>query len=317
MYYNVDWHITIGGYKLLLLENAEIHSSVDLLADTATIELPGSNLNKKLDVESKIKLGDPVLIQMGYNGDLLTEFEGYIERIGTDDGSITLNCEDGLYLTRKPIADKVLKSSTVKSIAEYVASEIGGFTVVCDYNFTYDKFVISRATGYDVLKKLQEETKANIYMKGTELHIHPAYIENFGDVTYDFARNIEKSDLTYKRADERKFEIEVEGIMPDGKRVTEIVGTLGGDRRTFKVYGVSDKASLKARGEEEHKRLSYDGYEGSITCWLLPVCRPGYSAKIIDTDYPEKEGGYYVVAVTTSISQSGGVRKVQLGKRLS
>jgi hypothetical protein len=315
--YNINWHITIGNYKLLLLESAEVHASVDLLADTATIELPGSNLNKKLDVEAKIKLGDKVLIEMGYNDDLLTEFEGYVERIGTDDGTITLNCEDGIYLTRKPITDKVLKLSTVKDVAQYIASEIGGFTVECDYNFTYDKFVISRATGYDVLKKLQEETKANIYMLGDVLHIHPAYIEKFGDVTYDFARNIEKSDLTYKRADERKFEIEVEGIMPDSKRVTEIVGTPGGDRRTIKMYGVSDKASLKARGEEELKRLSYDGYEGSITCWLLPVCRPGYSAKIIDVDYPEKEGGYYVVAVTTLISQGGGVRKVQLGKRLS
>lgn len=315
--YNINWHITIGGFRLLLLESTEIHSSVDLLADTATIELPATNLNKKLDVEAKIKLGDQVKIQFGYDDDLLTEFEGYVERIATDDGSITLHCEDAIYLTRKPVADKALKSVNVKQVAEYVAEQIGGFTVVCDYNFTYDKFVISRATGYDILKKLQQETKANIYMLGTELHIHPAYIEKGGDVTYDFSRNIEKSDLTYKRADERKFEIEVEGIAKDGKRVSVVVGTPGGDKRSVKMYGVSDIDALKLRGEEELKRLSYDGYEGSITCWLLPVCRPTYSAKIIDADYEEKEGAYYVVAVTTSISESGGVRKVQLGKRLN
>lgn len=313
----MSWHITIGGYKLLLLDSAEVHSSVDLLADTATIKLPASNLNKQLDVEKKLKLGDQVLIELGYDDKLEVEFEGYLQRISTDDGGIILYCEDGLWLTRKPIADKALKASSVKQIAEYVASEIGGITVVCDYNFTYDKFVISRATGYDVLKKLQEETKANIYMKGTELHIHPAYIERFGEVEYDFARNIEKSDLTYKRADERVFEIEVEGIGSDGKRVSVLVGASGGDRRSIKLYGVSYTSSLKARGEEELKRLSYDGYEGSITCWLRPVCKPGYTATIIDVEYPEKEGGYYVVAVTTSIQQAGGIRKVQLGKRLN
>jgi len=314
--YQIDWHITIGGYKLLMLDSCDVHCSVDLLADTATIKLPASNLNKKLDVESKVKLGDIVVVQFGYDERIETEFEGYVQRIATDDGSITLTCEDGIYLTRKPIADKAFKASTVKEVAEYIAAQVGGLSVVCDYTFTYDKFIISRATGYDVLKKLQDETKANIYMQGTVLHIHPAYLEKGGEVKYDFARNIEKSSLVYKRADERKYEVEVEGIAKDGSRVTKVVGTPGGDKRTIKMYGVSDIAALQARGEEELKRLSYDGYEGSFTAWLLPVCRPTYTAILKDADYPEKDGQYYVNAVTTSISSGGGVRKIQLSKRL-
>jgi hypothetical protein len=314
--YLQSWHITMGGYKLMLLDSAEIHSSVDLLADTATIKLPAMNLNKSLEVESKLKMGDPVVIQAGYDDQLETEFEGYIQRIGTDDGSITLQCEDGLYDFRKPVKDKAFKASTVKDIASYVAGEIGGYQVNCDYSFTYDKFIISRATAYDVLKKLQEESKANIYLKGKELHIHPAYMEKFGEVSYDFSRSIEKSDLTYKRADERKFEVEVEGIGKDGKRVVEVIGTPGGDKRSIKIYGVSDPATLKTRGEEELKRITYDGYEGSLTGWLKPICRPGFTAKIKDGEYPEKDGSYYVIAVTTKLSSSGGVRTVQLGRRV-
>lgn len=315
--YELNLHITIGGYRLLLLDSCEVHCSVDLLADTATIKLPASNLNKKLDVEAKVKLGDPVTIQFGYGDQLETEFDGYVQRIATDDGSITLTCEDGVYLTRKPVADKAFKASTVQDIADYVASQIGGLSVVCDYSFTYDKFVISRATGYDVLKKLQDETKANIYMQGTVLHIHPAYVEKGGEVKYDFARNVEKSSLVYKRADERKFEVEVEGIAKDGSRVTVVAGTPGGDKRSIKMYGVSDTSALTARGEEELKRLSYDGYEGDFTAWLKPVCRPTYTAILKDADYPEKDGSYYVNAVTTSISSAGGVRKIQLSKKLS
>ncbi len=314
--YKLNWNITIGGYKLLLLDSCEVHCSVDLLADTAIIKLPASNLNRKLDVEAKIKLGDKVVLSFGYDDHLYSEFTGFVQRISTDDGSITLSCEDGIYLTRKAVGDKAFKSVSVEDIISYIASTVG-LKVSCSYSFKYDKFVISRATGYDVLKKIQEETKADIYVIGETIHVHPAYIQKGGEVRYDFARNIEKSSLTYKRADERKYEIEVEGINKDGSKVSVIVGTPGGDKRSIKIYGVSDKSALRTRGEEELKKLSYDGYEGSITTWLVPICRPTYTAVINDPDYPEKNGSYYVNAVTTSISSSGGVRKVQLSKRLA
>jgi len=317
MYKNIDWHIELGKYNLFALETCEIHSSVDLLADTATIVLPATSLNKKLEIESKIARGNTVLIQAGYDNKLETEFEGFIDHINTDGGSVTIFCEDSLFLTRKPISDKQFKSTNLPELVAYVASQVGGLTTDCDFNFTYDKFVISKATGYDVLKKLQEETKANIYMKGSVLHVHPAYIEKFGEETYDFSVNIERGNLSYKKANEKKFLVEVEGIAKDGKRVTVKVGTPGGDKRSVKLYGVSSKAALTARGEEEIKRLSYDGYEGSFVGWLIPVVRPGYSCKIIDTEYPEKDGVYYVVAVTTTLSDSGGVRKIQPGKKLS
>ena len=315
--YNIIWDIRIGKYKLLMVEEVEIHSSVDLLADSATIKLPATNLNKRLDVESKIKIGDPVSIALGYEPDLITEFEGYVQRISTDDGSIELHCEDGLYLTRKEVNDKAMKDVTVSDVVNYIASEIGGLTVKSDVEVPYDSFVISRATGYDILKKIQEEIGANIYMIGNELHVHYPYSEHFGDVVYDFARNIEKSSLEYKRADERKYKIEVEAIGKDGKRIVELVGTPGGDKRTEKVYGITSRDALREIGEAKLEKLVYDGYDGSITGWLKPFCKPGYSASIKDEEYPEKDGKYYVVAVTTSISSSGGVRKVQLGRRLS
>jgi hypothetical protein len=74
---------------------------------------------------------------------------------------------------------------------------------------------------------------------------------------------------------------------------------------------------MKALGEIELKRRSYNGYEGSITGWLIPQCMPADSATIHDSDYPKKDGTYFVSAVTTEFSSSGGKRKVQLGFRLS
>jgi hypothetical protein len=295
---------------------------VDLLADTATIKLPGSVLNKALEIESKIKRGDTVLIECGYDNTLSTEFQGYLESIATDDQGIILNCEDGIFQTRVAVKDKEFKNATSKDVAAYLVSEINKvaaapLTLKCDYELQYDKFVISKATAYDVLKKLQDETKGNIYMKGTELHFHPAYIEKFGDAEFDFATNIEKSELTYRKEDQRKYEVEVEGISQDGKRTVVHVGTTGGEKRSIKISGVTNKASLKKRGLEELKYLTFDGYEGSITTWHIPIVHPGYSSKIKDGDYEYKNGSYYTTAVTTTIAREGISRKVQIGRKLA
>lgn len=311
------WEIYIGKFRLGLLDSVKIHRSVDLLADTAEVRLPATVLNKMLDIESLIRRGDRVRIVLGYDDVMTEEFSGFLQEISVNGGNITLNCEDALFLLRKPVGDIELKNTTLKSLLEHIVRETGiGASVNCSYEFNYEKFVISRASGYDILKKVQEETKANIYMKGSVLHVHPAYEELFGRVVYDFSQNVEKDNLTYKRADERKFEVEVEGMTKGGQSVKVLTGTTGGDRRSVKVYGVTDPVLLKKRGEEELKYLVYDGYEGDFTTWLLPYCDAGYSAELRDKEYPHKDGKYYVTAVTTEFSQNGGIRKVQLGRKL-
>lgn len=314
-----NFDITIGNFRLAMLNNLEIISSVELLADTAKIVLPATAYNQTLDVESKIKDGDRVIIKFGYDDELVTEFEGWLQSISTDDGSITLNCEDDIYLTRKAIKDKVLTDVTVKELAQYVADAIGGdLKINCSYDFKYNKFTIHKATGFDVLKKIQDEVQANIYISDSAINIHPVYQNIGGRVRYNFSVNIESSDLKYKSAKDKKYQIEVEGIMADGKRISTTIGTAGGDKRSVKIYGVYDIEMLKKRGEEELKNIVYDGYEGNITTWLIPFVKPSYSAEIIDLDYPKKDGWYFVTSVTTTISvDGGGVRKIELGKKLS
>lgn len=316
--FDMVWDIRVGDkYKLGLLESVEIHKSVDLLADTAIIKIPGVVYNQSLNIEGKVKVGDRIVIKLGYDNNLVTEFEGYLQRIDTDDSSLIFNCEDNIYLMRKPVGDVQLVKTTVKRIAEYCLSQLGLSKLNCTYDIEYEKFVIKSANAYDVLKKLQDDTKANIYMKGDELNIHPAYIEKGGDVKYDFAINIEKSDLKYRNKDDRKFEVIVEGVGLDGKKIKETVGVTGGEKRTIHVSSPMTKESLRKRGENEMKYLSYDGYEGSITGWLIPYVEPTYSAHIYDKEYEFKTGSYYVVSVTTTFDESGGVRKIELGRKLT
>jgi len=300
----------------MMVESVEITRSVEQLSDTATIVLPGTVQNTAIEIEGKIKRGDAVTIQLGYDDNLTTEFEGYLEAIETDDGSLTLKCEDGIYNLRKPVPDKELTNPDVSDVLNYVLGNAGGYSLACDYQFAYDKFTILNATAWQVVKKIQEETKANIYLKGDVLHVHPQYKEIFGQAEYSFQKSIENSELEYRNAEDRKWQIVVEGKDKAGKVIRITAGETGGDSETIKIDGVSDSASLQAMADEQLKTKTYTGYAGSFTGWLMPYCDAGYKVTIKDEDYEYKDGTYYVLEVITRISKSGGEREIKLGMKL-
>ncbi|MEY4902579.1 MAG: hypothetical protein RLZZ292_394 [Bacteroidota bacterium] len=323
MYFDMTWDVWFytnkEAYQLRTVKEIEITTTVDNLADTATITLPEAVMNAVLKVQDKIKRGTRVVIKLGYNHNNITEFEGYVREIVTNNNALKIECEDALFLFRTQIKDIELKPTSVKKIADYLVNEINpAFKVVCsEYDLGYEKFVIHQATGYDVLKKLQEETKANIYFNTAkkELHIHPPYFEKGGDVVYSAQKNIRSASLEYKKAIDKKVEITVERTGIDGKVKSFKKGTTGGDAVTIKVGAFSDDAVEKIVDAELLKRNA-DGYEGSIDTWLIPYVAPTFTARYIDEDYPEKTGSYYVVSVKTNFSEAGGKKTVQLGVKL-
>lgn len=306
-------------YKLQLLHSVDITASVDMLADTAVIVLPEYVMNSVLNIRDKIGRGTKVSIELGYNDKLNQEFVGYVVKIVDKDGSLNIECEDALFLFRQKVTDKVFKPGKASDILNYVVNEIdSSYTVVNDYDVTYEKFVIHQAEGYDVLKKLQEETKADIYFDNfnKELHFHPKYKEKGGEVVYDFSINVESSSLQWKEVNDEKIEITIECTGTDGKVRKVTQGTTGGTQRTERV-GAMSSDDLTKIAENYLKQYSNARYEGGIDTWLFPVVKPTFSALIINPDYPERDGKYYVVAVKTLFSDGGGKRTVELGIKLS
>lgn len=316
--YTMQYDIEVGDYRLGMLDEVTIHSSVELLSDTATIKLPAAEYNLALEVESKVKRGDRVVIRLGYaETGIVEEFSGYLLRVSTDGGSITLHCEDDLHLYRKPLTNKVHKQITLSRLLKAVCKEAGiQHRIDCSYSWTYAKFVVHTATAYDVLKKVQEECGADIYLKDGTLHIHPPGRYVGSERYYDLALNVESENLTYRTARDKRLKVVVKALLPDGKVRQVEVGATGGDKVEVKCP-TSDIASMRQRGETELRRRTYDGYEGGITTWLIPVCKAGDSATLRDSDYPHKDGTYFVSSVKTTMSDAGGKREIQLGYRLS
>lgn len=319
----IDWQVKFKTrgvvYNLQTVASIDIETSVDNLTDTATITLPEAVMNQVLNIGDKIERGSEVEIKAGYDNDLQTEFVGYVLEIVTNDSSLKIVCEDALFLFRKSVRDAELKPTSLPKIAQTLIDQIdSSFKLVCDYDISYEKFVIHQATAFDVLKKLAEETKANIYFdtQNKELHIHPPFLQKGGEVIYSMQHNIEKSSLEYKKAIDRKIEVTIEKTSLNGKIESYTTGTTGGDKVTIKVGTVSSQ-DLKKIANAELVRHSADKYEGSIDTWLVPMVKPSYSARMKDSDYPEKNGKYFVSSVATSINENGGKRVVKFGIKLS
>lgn len=313
----MKFDIEVGDYKLGMVEKVEIIRSVEQLADSAVVTLPGAEYNIALDIEQRIHRGDHIIINLGYDEiGMVQEFEGWVQRIGTDNGAITLQCEDDLYLFRKSLKNQQLQNVSLKTLLNIIVDGVGGgFKIDCSYDWMYEKFVINSATGYDVLRKIQEECGADIYIQDKTLHVHAPGEKVGSTIYYDFSQNVQECDLTYRRTEDRRVRVVVKALLPDGKVKEKEYGTTGGDKVTVKCAS-SDDESMRLRGESEHKRLTFDGYDGNIVTWLVPYIKPGDKAVLHDKDYDYKDGSYFVRAVTTEFSANGGTRSVELGYRL-
>ena len=322
MLYHMEYDITVGAYKVQTLKSVTVKRSVEQLSDTAQIAMPGTLLNAAIEVEDKIKVGDPVKIQLGYKQTgLKTEFEGYLKAIKTEGSEIVLECEDALYMWRTAVKNEEMKTISLQALLNKICQQVNQargthYNVQCDYAYSYDKFVFSHATALDVLKKVQDETKANIYFDGETLHLHPQYSEVSNDtIIYDYAINVCASELKYVKKADKNVKVVIEMTNAKGKKIKKESGVDGGIVIKRGVTA-AEGTDLQKVAENEYNLWCYDGYEGNLTGWLVPYCKPTDKVEIRDSAYPQKTGTYYVVATDVEFSESGGRRKVTLGKRL-
>ena len=315
----MDYNIRLNGLKLNYLLECSIVKDANMLGNTATIKVPGMAYGVALEIEEKLKRGNDVLIELGYDGELVQEFTGFITSISTDN-TITINCEDAVYLTRQPVANAVYKNISVAEIATKVINQIATLNIKIGDGLSdimYNKYTISNANAWDVLNKLKEENGLHIFFVGTVCHVNLKYVYKSGEVVYHFGRNVEEADLKYEKAEDKAVEVEVIGITRDNQKVKVNAGKTGGDKITVHRYNVTDKKALQAIAEQELLKYSYTGYEGTFKGWLTPYCSVGASVTITDPDYPSREGVYYAEKVEVRFNRQGGARIVNPTLKLS
>ena len=152
LYHNIGLRITIAdNLQFTVCKSIHIESSVQVLSNSAKIELPREFRNaidevgKSINIAGKsildfIKRGDAIKIEFGYDGDLQTEFEGYITKIGAE-LPLLLECEDEMFQLKKaPRITKFIKSGKLIDILKAVIP--ANYTIESNADYSIGKWLI-------------------------------------------------------------------------------------------------------------------------------------------------------------------------------
>lgn len=291
------------------------------LCATAVIKVPVTAVLKHtgkppthIETANAIKVGDPVDISLGYNGQLNQEFIGYVKRLNYKI-PLEIECEDEYFITRSVNCIYSAKETTLKQCLNTVLPNIKLGEIE---NLKLRNFVINNKPGSWVLGLLKKEYGLICFfdMK-KQLHCTKAHAIVGEQVKYRLRYNVIKDDdLKFQLAQDVKLKVKAICYYKDGTKIEGEIGEDGGELRTFYFYDVKDAAELKILANQELVRYAYDGYQGKITTFLYPFALPGMVAVLEDPIYQERSGNYYIESVETSFSSSGGRRTVEIGIKI-
>jgi hypothetical protein len=313
----MSYDIKIGKYKVKRLEKVVFDKRLNVV-ETAEITFPANAYNKALELEKKIKRGDEVQINLGYDEKNKSEFSGFVESI-TADERLKIQCTNASFLLRKEIENKSFKNITVVDVLEHVISADSRVSLSAETDLKkigLDSFTVINTSGLELLKKLLKLVHLECFFENNTLIARFPYTGNGKIIHYDFEKNIEKSNLKFLKKEDKKVLIKAIGTDKKNKKTEVEVGEKGGDKITVNRYNISDKSVLEKIAQEELKKYAVDGYEGSFTAWLEPYLNQGDTVRMKDANDEEKNGMYYVVSVKTEFSANGGKRDIELGVKL-
>lgn len=327
LYYNMSCRVTIGAVVFDRVHSILIDGTIKRLADTAVIKLPREFTRAKINnsdtslagvnISDYIKTGDPVKIELGYDGDLKTEFTGYLEKIGAD-VPLELTCIDEMYHLKRSNFTDVLKSASLLDLLKKIAP---GYQYDVIDNIPLGKFVINNASAFEVLETLRKDYGLHARFKENALVVGFP-VDNVPSVTHRVVMNrnvrAQSNDLKFVTKDEFKVLLKGISMNSDGSRYTAEFGDKGGAQRTLHFTNKS-KSELKKLTEKNHKSLSFDGYQGTLPTWGDPQTRAGDAIQIADPFYQnsDRDGKYLIEGVTVLFNGNDGFKRVnKLGLKL-
>lgn len=261
-----------------------------------------------------VKAGDPFTIEAGYNGEMRTEFTGYISEI-LDDLPVVFKAEDNMYILKRTFVNKTFTNITLRNLLKAIVPsqfKIDAADVVVG------DFVCKQWTVAMVLQELKDKLGLYSYFVGNTLVSGQVYVDNpqKETVKYKFNQNIISNNLKYRRADDYQIKVTMRAHNHDGKVLKVTEGDPDGVEMKLVATNVSDKEALRVLAKKELARLKYDGYRGSLVSFGIPFVQHGYTANIVNLQNEDRNGNYYVDRVVTEFTNQGAIRRtVTIGKK--
>lgn len=322
MAYSLSCRITIGELILHSVSSVEILSTWKELSDKCTIELPTRGVVKSKDTQTAVRLdkvfetGMKVTVELGYNGNLRTEFVGYVSEIQPGI-TVKLECEDEAYqLKRQKIDDVIHKKITLTNLLKSVYPKIKVSNSIPHIDI--ENLKVQNATRASVLQELADKYGLAVYFRLGVLYVGLAYADRIAHGTrYEIFKNVIEEDLKYLKEGDVRLKIQAVSKLPNNKTIKVEVGDPDGEQRTIKLNNAQSKDSLKQLAEAELKRYKYEGYRGTITTFGLPYVQHGETVEVNDPRYEERKGLYVTDSVKTKFGTSGFRREIEIAIKVS
>jgi len=332
--------ITIGNFRFSGVCEVQIRRGLHSIADSATIKIPsiarivteGKAEPGNVVTGNQFSDGDPVTIKLGYNGDLQTEFRGFVKRRNLN-MPLEVECEGFSWLLRRNTINKFWSTIKVKDLLTEAVSGIESnykIEVQCDVDYDLGNVIANNTSGFDIINNLSKYTdgclscffiQPDILWCGL---IYSSYangvdVINKGLVNYRLGYNVVKDNSLIERLTEN----DPTEVRYSKKSSSGVVISQTSD--VFKNFGcvhsrilnqIKDATVLKELANEKAYQINYSGYEGAITSFLQPYSSPGCKAFIADDRYPERNGMYLTEGVEVKFGINGAQRIVEIGPKV-
>lgn len=325
--------ITIGNFRFSGVHEVQIRRSIHSYVDIATITLPAkAQVNKDGKVVSQNIItgkqftdGDPVTINLGYNGLLINEFKGFVTSRDLDT-PLQVHCEGYSYQLKRNNITGSYPNVTVKDLLQK-AIQNTDIKVHCTVDMTLVNFELKDVKGTNVIDTIMEETDNNLriffiqpnvlwcgfvytpYANGTDVF-------DLGKASYRLGYNVLRENNLKQRLpqDDPGTHIYVKktatGVKLQGQS-QDIPGALRKYKKS--LNRMADADSLNSLAQEHQYLENYTGYEGNLNAFLQPWCCPGFQAWVSDDNYPERDGYYLVESTEVTFGVRGARRKIGVG----
>ncbi|HEX8462575.1 MAG TPA: hypothetical protein VF623_14140 [Segetibacter sp.] len=341
----VSSYIQIGDYYFDHCVGVEIVNSIESLTDTCIIFLPRKyTFDKKeffIGDQPAIKRFDKVLVKFGYDGNLTTEFIGYVKDVKPG-VPVVVECEDSMMLLKTTSLTYTFpKGAKLRDVLSHILPKGIKFSCV---DLEVGPLRCSNMTAAQILEELKRRYLLHAFFRLIEnkellklgfasgvaisqllvtesvLFVGLPYLELLNDrkeETFEISYNIiNHDDLLYRHKDEIRFKIRVVIIDERNKRKEFEVGDDDGETRTVHYYNKSLEQA-KQMAYSDLNRFKYTGYRGSFLTFGEPSVQKGDVAHIEGDKYHPK-GKYLIPRIEKSLGAKIGIRQtVQVGQLIN
>lgn len=320
MIYTLSCRITLEPLEpFTFVTDVEIDSSSKNLTDTAVVRFPRALKLRESNLRDILKKGQTAKIELGYDGQLSTEFEGYISRVKPG-VPFEIHLEDEMWKLKQKRFSCSHASVTLSGLVSQML-EGTGYAHKIMGDMQLGKLRVDGATAARVFDELGQKYGVAVFFRGKTLY---AGLRHLGSFEYGRTQpyvlglevNAKNSSLEYLEAGDRKIKAKAVSVLPDNHKVEAEAGDPDGELRTLHFYGIRDKSELKKRADSEVGRLKVAGYKGALWTFGKFGIRHGDRVTVTDNEYPEREGTYRTDAVRTTFGHGGYHKEITLGERI-